>query len=530
MTKNGSVLLLHWRDNDAEVVISRTDDKHPLLAGEPAVAATFVQTTRRGELMVLPHASEEGGVGRVLDEFRNYQRKLQIGPHSLRFKTGVHQRLRPFLAGALFRPRLDATNGFEQLANLATFLRETLEVSEAVIVPEGWHSTASPPADASGAALQVSEVVGGDAGLVAAASSLREHGYVLGLAVPAARFDAPERFGKGFVGPVREGVRDASGAATETWENRLAVARLPWNVPALRELCQPRLLLLLEDAEARRRGVDSPRGRQAFDRYVREQLGLSAGIGGSDLQLSDSGYFEGLLDPTAWLEGRAWPLFPMAYSQAVRLTVAREAALRYDDAGAFLVHLLIGEVPLYDLPWDLAVTGQTGVPPAEIAGTRLAECFAQEDGWARGKGLSPQAIFLKNTYMAASVLSRWHKRLAMFSHRRLREDGSVLETNFGLDMQITVNLGDAPYEDEENDFVLPPYGFLLRDPFFLAFHASRINGMEYERPAFFVVQSLEGKMYLRAEKVHIYHGFGPSTLRLGGRDFTIEREEVTRIY
>ena len=170
------------------------------------------------------------------------------------------------------------------------------------------------------------------------------------------------------------------------------------------------------------------------------------------------------------------------------------------------------------------------MPPEEIAGGRLGECFAQEDGWARGRGLTPEAIFLKNTYLASSVLSRWQKRLPMFSHKRLTADGAVRAASFGLDMVITVNLGTENYEDEENGFVLPPYGFLLRDPFFLAFHALRVNGVEYDRPAFFVVQSLEGKMYLRAERVHIYHGFGPANLRLGGRDFTVETEEVTRVY
>ena len=84
--------------------------------------------------------------------------------------------------------------------------------------------------------------------------------------------------------------------------------------------------------------------------------------------------------------------------------------------------------------------------------------------------------------------------------------------------------------DADDDFVLPAGGFVVRYPFLFAFCAREIDGVEYDRPAFFVVRSLEGKMYLRAERVHIYHGFGPPNLRLGGKEFVVETEIETRIW
>jgi len=93
-----------------------------------------------------------------------------------------------------------------------------------------------------------------------------------------------------------------------------------------------------------------------------------------------------------------------------------------------------------------------------------------------------------------------------------------------------VNYGDREYASTEDDFKLPPGGFWVQYPFFHAFHATRAHGVDYETPALFTVRSLEGKMYLRAEAVRIYHGFGPSQIRLGGRNFDVPREGVVKVW
>jgi hypothetical protein len=162
--------------------------------------------------------------------------------------------------------------------------------------------------------------------------------------------------------------------------------------------------------------------------------------------------------------------------------------------------------------------------------TGVAGCFAQDDGWAAGKKLSVQEAFFKNTYEVLSYVARQRFRTPLASHRSLTPDGSVRETYFGVDMRIIVNFGPDNYENEEEEFVLPPFGFIVRHPFLYAFHALRANGLNYDRPAFFIVRSLEGKLYLRAEKVRIYHGFGPDTIRLGGKSFTVPRETVLKIW
>ena len=58
----------------------------------------------------------------------------------------------------------------------------------------------------------------------------------------------------------------------------------------------------------------------------------------------------------------------------------------------------------------------------------------------------------------------------------------------------------------------------------------KAGGLSYDEPAFFTVRSLEGKMFLRAESVRLYRGFGSKQIRLGGRVFEVDTEVRTRIW
>jgi hypothetical protein len=157
-------------------------------------------------------------------------------------------------------------------------------------------------------------------------------------------------------------------------------------------------------------------------------------------------------------------------------------------------------------------------------------CFAREGGWTAGKGLSAEERFLRNTFEVASRVARTRTKEIFFHHRSLTPDGRVRETRFGFDLRVLVNFGPGDYQDGDDGVVLPPMGFLVKHPFLLAFHARRANGVDYEEPAFFVVHSLEGKMYLLAEKARIYHGFGPDVIQLGGKTFHVERQEDVKIW
>jgi hypothetical protein len=248
-----------------------------------------------------------------------------------------------------------------------------------------------------------------------------------------------------------------------------------------------------------------------------------------EADLEHAVHFEGFLDgtltdPTA---EDLWPVFTAAFGHCVRLGATPDRALRPDDPAGVLAHLLVGEVPVYDLP---PPSGAAAVVSDDVRAKDPRWCLARDEGWAAGRGLSAHDVFLKNTYEVLSHLARQRVREPLLYHRKLVPDGKVRESFFGPDLRIVVNFGPGDYEDPEDGFKIPPNGFVVRHPFLLAFHALRVNDVEYERPAFFVVRSLEGKMYLRAERVLIYHGFGPDRIDLGGRTFRVEKEEVVRIW
>jgi hypothetical protein len=76
--------------------------------------------------------------------------------------------------------------------------------------------------------------------------------------------------------------------------------------------------------------------------------------------------------------------------------------------------------------------------------------------------------------------------------------------------------------------VLPPYGFVVDSPRFVAFSATKWNGMTYDGPAMFTVRSLDGKPIAESAKVRIYHGFGDPRIKVGGAEHNVPKEETTK--
>ena len=63
-------------------------------------------------------------------------------------------------------------------------------------------------------------------------------------------------------------------------------------------------------------------------------------------------------------------------------------------------------------------------------------------------------------------------------------------------------------------------------PGYVAFCATRYNGLDYAQPVLFTVRSLDGKPIAESSKVRIYHGFGEGRIRLPGKEFKVPREDV----
>ncbi|MBI4606068.1 MAG: hypothetical protein HY721_29225 [Planctomycetes bacterium] len=480
LAKSENVCLLRWLDPLAAVEVERRRVGGDAFPGRDALAVTVEIRGASGKVELVALGKEELG---VVDAARAYRQLLgaALAESSLRLKTGLRPELRALVGAAIFRPDVSRSPGLDGVGRLAERLRRDLEVDEAAFVLGGWK-------DADPAAL------------AACGRRVKEQGYVFGLEHAVA----------------------GGGDAPPDWKALLEEGRRPGGFPALLERCAPQLILLREAPPG---ALAADADRTAFLAYLRETFGLVAVAGGSEADVQHAAVLEGLLDGVVErpVSARAWPVFTAVFGQFARITTSPGRALRPDDPAGLLAHLVVGEVPVYELP----APGPEASRPAPEDDPRW--CFARgEGGWAAGKGLSAHEVFLKNTFEVLSHVARIRFREPFLFHRVLAPDGSVRETFFGPDLRILVNFGPGEYEDPEDGVRLPAFGFFVRHPFLRAFHATRAGDVEYERSAFFALRSLEGKMILRAESVRIYHGFGPKHLELGGRRFEVEREAVVR--
>jgi hypothetical protein len=82
---------------------------------------------------------------------------------------------------------------------------------------------------------------------------------------------------------------------------------------------------------------------------------------------------------------------------------------------------------------------------------------------------------------------------------------------------------------ELGEHTVPAYGFIVESPGFIAFCATKYNGITYDTPSLFTVRSLDGKPIAQSAKVRIYHGFGDRRVRLFGKELEVEREEIVSV-
>jgi hypothetical protein len=168
-----------------------------------------------------------------------------------------------------------------------------------------------------------------------------------------------------------------------------------------------------------------------------------------------------------------------------------------------------------------------GVPPGDPA------LFCRGDGgWT--DGLHHVDRYVKNTYEILSPLNEITSRVTMTQHEFLTPDRKVRRTVFGEGaeaVEVIVNLGGEEFKratKSGGEVVLPPYGFVVDSPRFVAFSATKWNGMTYDGPAMFAVRSLDGKPIAESAKVRLYHGFGDPRIRVGGTEHSVPKEETTK--
>jgi hypothetical protein len=140
-----------------------------------------------------------------------------------------------------------------------------------------------------------------------------------------------------------------------------------------------------------------------------------------------------------------------------------------------------------------------------------------DNGWA--DGLHPMDCFIKNTHEILSPLHELTATTPPTRHEFLTADRKVQRIVWG-NVEALVNLGTTPYQD------LPPFGFIIQSPNFVAFHAASFNGLRYDDPPLFTLRSLDDRPLNRSRRIRVFHGFGDPRLALNQKTHTVEKEAV----
>lgn len=170
--------------------------------------------------------------------------------------------------------------------------------------------------------------------------------------------------------------------------------------------------------------------------------------------------------------------------------------------------------------------------PTKLAGD-LGLFVRAENGWAAG--LHPMDRFLKNTHEVLSPLNELTSQLPMTQHEFLTPDRKVQRSVFGEGqnaVKVVVNAGAKDYRHQSElggEVVLPPYGFIVEAPSFIAFHALSWGGLRYEAPAMFTLRTPTGTRLSQVNRVQVFHAFGDANFRFRGRSFTADRESEIRL-
>ena len=97
---------------------------------------------------------------------------------------------------------------------------------------------------------------------------------------------------------------------------------------------------------------------------------------------------------------------------------------------------------------------------------------------------------------------------------------------------VVVNAGSAKYSLKSRlggTCLLPPGGFLIEAPTFVAFHALNWNGLTYSDAPLFTLRSNDGNPLERSRAVRVFHAFGDPRVKLAGSVRTVAREDVVQV-
>jgi len=445
---------------------------------------------------------------------------------------------------------------FDEAAQVAEHLRKDVGIGRSLFIIGGWTEGGYDCRHPDN--LPANPECGGNEALANAIKRVQALGYVACLHdnVQDMYRDAkswnPAFIEKNPDGSLIKGGRWLGGRAYMVCApKQLELAQRPQNLPEINKLFSPWSYFIdTTYAVGPRECYDPnhPIGRNddiawkiRLSDYTRGMFGTFGSECGREWALPHSDFFEGLVG----VSGRYYhnlkpedfgatviPFFEMVYHDCQ--ICYGKYGYPSDKAAEYVTHHILCARPLHyhsfpdHLYWQSA-TGQ-GKADKEAQGSDPACWTRSDNGWA--EGMHSTDIFLKNTHEVLGPLHTVtaHERLSQMEF--LTKDLTVRQATYGTGQNATktiVNFGNTEAQVTSKmggNVVLPPFGFVIEGPRFVAFYANSWDGEEYPKGSLFTLQAMDNKDLSETGRLRIFHAFGPDSIRWNGELYRVQREQV----
>jgi hypothetical protein len=448
---------------------------------------------------------------------------------------------------------------FEEVTKIAEHLKKDLGIEKALFVIGGWihrgYDNQHPDI------LPAAPECGWNERLAEASKRIKNLGYLFCLHNNYQDIyrDSPS-WSEDLIMKSQDGqlVKGGFWAGGQAWlicsKMGLELAKRPQNLPKVKELFNPNAyftdttfaagLYECYDQKHPLTKWDDMKYKQELCNYTISLFGVFGSECGREWAIPCSHFFEGLvgvsgryfhtLDPES-MGARVIPLFEMVYRDCI--AIYGKYGYDYSRAAEYVIHHIVIGRPLHYHTWSRGLYWEKA-PKDEPQGWPYdSSCFIRADnGWAEGLCMIDR--FIKNTYEVLSPLHEITAETIVTKHEYLTHDFRVEHIVFGEDVNVVVNKASGEfgrifgYKDYvynskiAGEVILPPYGFVIESPTFIAFHALSWNGIKYEKPVLFTIRSLDGKPISESRKIRVFHGFGESKIKIRGQIYDVPKEEV----
>jgi hypothetical protein len=564
LVKKDSALIVTWDDAYVFPELERT-----VSAGRPnRLAATFELRGGANSVRLMPLG--KGDWNSIAREYRLYAEKrgyavtlrdkirrdphveLMVGASNAKLWTCLARRMNEdSTAEESVRVRWT----FDEAARVAEHLRNDVKIERCFFMVGGWTEGGYDVRHPDN--LPANPECGGNEALADAVKRIQKLGYVgcLHDNVQDMYHDAkswsPSYIEKKRDGSLIQGGRWNGGRAYMVCApKQLELAQRPQNLGAIRDLFSPWSYFIdTTYAVGPRECFDPnhPIGRNddiawkiRLSDYARNTFGIFGSECGREWALPHSDFFEGLVGVSGnyyhqlkpeELGASVIPFFEMVYHDCQ--VCYGKYGYRAEDAAEYVAHHVLCARPLHYHSFPDHLYWQSAPKEGRKNSSPDRSCYTRSDnGWAQG--LHPLDVFLKNTHEVLGPLHEFtaYNRLTAFEY--LTEDRNVRRATYGEGGQavkVTVNFGQAPAEvksEAGGRTVLPPWGFIVEGPRFIAFHARSWNGQDYGDGALFTLRPADNKDLKDSASIRVFHAFGPATLLWRGKNYEVKQEEVIK--